>query len=1371
MKTTLQQRSAAPITLLLVAILNLLSVLPVCSAEARTSPLSDGTIIEWSVRINGRELDDLTSIHPEEPVYNAAYQSLSIPDAGNVFFSATLPLSYFTGSIAQITISVENQDTASSVFDYFIYYSKADDGTISYYMDSYFNYVKTNHSAGYIGSGGMEFSVDQTFTKYSADSRTVHFAAVDNPSIGESRIGQIFIWRSPSAGFIMGNSPEKEGLCEENPYTVCQDKEGPASCSINGQGLPGYAVNTASRGLIIEDRLFTADSLGPPMILALQYSPVPTRSGMFGNGWSFSLDDSLDAGCGGSLVRKGTHQVVGFSGILCPADSLAYPVSLTPAKGNFDRLDRHADRFEYRPKGSRSTRIFGLEQPAGRWLLTAIKDRNDNTLSLYRNAQGRIASITDAAGRTASLAYDEAGRCTRLDTPDGRHATFAYSPSGNLTRVTDLAGIATDYAYNAENYLTSMTVGDKTTTFAYDTLDKGALASLTDANGHMVVYARDVSTNAISRTDANNHATVYRNIAGKTSRITDALGRVTDTTFDDATGLPLNITAPGDLVTSRAYDARGNPTTVTRSGGALSQTWTMTYDANDNLLTRVDPLGKTWSFAYDQAGNLASATTPTGLTTAYTRDVKGLPLTMTLPGNRTWTFQHDAKGNMTRSTDPLGKAANFAYDTPGLNLLAATDPRGFVTAYQYDANRRPTRVTWPTGAFRQIEYACCAPLSVTDERGGTVSMTHDGLMRLTSQTNPYGGATTFSHDAGGNLTGLANPLGHAATLTYDAIDRLIGSTDPRGTASQVFYNALGLPVTYQDHSGYGIMRATDALGRPNGLTDQLGKTVSLTLDAAGRTTRLTNARGQTIDYEYDDDGRPTVTRHNGAQVAALAYGPTGKLASFASAGYGTTTYARDVAGRITGIAYPDGNSVALTYDDAGNIASVAYPGGLTATYAHTSRNQVSALAFGPMTMSLGYDPAGNLISETRSNGASSSYGFDVANRLTSLSHAQNGTPFVQLAYARNILGQVSAVNGAQPNEPWQQAASETGTFDEANRLTAFGAETASLDDDGNVTALSGPRGFAAVYDPANRPTSLTVGGQTATFVHDGLGNRVRRTRGGVVRDFHYDHLGRLLFETDGTGAVTLCHVYAGPRLVASGTLSGGFRFQHQDLTGNTLALTDASGSIVAAYAYDPFGRVLSKTGSAAADFTFVGAFGVMDEGNGIFFMRNRYYDAHGGRFLQKDPIGAVGGMNLYRYVGNNPVTRIDPSGLAPTDEEIVGYHEYRDASRLIPDPTTRKNLRFINDALTSADIVLSAQPGLRGRLYTSLKCGFISVTGGGLNKPGVADDVLWELLKMVAGLPGAIFDFWDAGNERNVQRSLESHNEMLKMQAVGRSYR
>jgi RHS repeat-associated protein len=186
----------------------------------------------------------------------------------------------------------------------------------------------------------------------------------------------------------------------------------------------------------------------------------------------------------------------------------------------------------------------------------------------------------------------------------------------------------------------------------------------------------------------------------------------------------------------------------------------------------------------------------------------------------------------------------------------------------------------------------------------------------------------------------------------------------------------------------------------------------------------------------------------------------------------------------------------------------------------------------------------------------------------------------------------------------------------------------------------------AVYDPETRLLSLALAGTTSTYAYNGLGARVSKSQGSATTKYHYDHFGRLLFETDQSNKVIASYCYAGAVLVAMQTLSGTVYFYHFDKTGNTLALTDAAGNVANAYVYEPFGKVMTQTGTVRNPFTYVGAFGVMDEGNGIYYMKNRYYDASTGKFLQKDPIGFAGGQtNIYAYVGNNPVESIDPLGL------------------------------------------------------------------------------------------------------------------------------
>jgi RHS repeat-associated protein len=84
------------------------------------------------------------------------------------------------------------------------------------------------------------------------------------------------------------------------------------------------------------------------------------------------------------------------------------------------------------------------------------------------------------------------------------------------------------------------------------------------------------------------------------------------------------------------------------------------------------------------------------------------------------------------------------------------------------------------------------------------------------------------------------------------------------------------------------------------------------------------------------------------------------------------------------------------------------------------------------------------------------------------------------------------------------------------------------------------------------------------------------------------------------------------------------------------------------YAFLPFGEKVSSSETVTNPFTYVGQFGVRDEGNSLYFMRNRWYDPKLGRFTSPDPLGIGGGdSNLYSYVANSATNLVDPLGLEP----------------------------------------------------------------------------------------------------------------------------
>ena len=105
------------------------------------------------------------------------------------------------------------------------------------------------------------------------------------------------------------------------------------------------------------------------------------------------------------------------------------------------------------------------------------------------------------------------------------------------------------------------------------------------------------------------------------------------------------------------------------------------------------------------------------------------------------------------------------------------------------------------------------------------------------------------------------------------------------------------------------------------------------------------------------------------------------------------------------------------------------------------------------------------------------------------------------------------------------------------------------------------------------------------------------------------------------------------------------------MTGSTLALTDTTGAVTDAYSYTPFGTLLRQDGNSTQPFTFVGKWGVRQEGSSgtIYHMRARYYDAVTERFISREPLWPAiydpQELNPYLYSKNEPINNVDISGL------------------------------------------------------------------------------------------------------------------------------
>src|SRR5207249_1596393 len=104
-------------------------------------------------------------------------------------------------------------------------------------------------------------------------------------------------------------------------------------------------------------------------------------------------------------------------------------------------------------------------------------------------------------------------------------------------------------------------------------------------------------------------------------------------------------------------------------------------------------------------------------------------------------------------------------------------------------------------------------------------------------------------------------------------------------------------------------------------------------------------------------------------------------------------------------------------------------------------------------------------------------------------------------------------------------------------------------------------------------------------------------------------------------------------------------FYFADGNGNITYMLNSSQSVVASYRYDPFGNVISSSGSLASANVYRFSSKEIHVNSGIYYYLYRFYDPNLQRWINRDPIEEAGGLNLYRVAGNDPYNETDALGL------------------------------------------------------------------------------------------------------------------------------
>ena len=375
-------------------------------------------------------------------------------------------------------------------------------------------------------------------------------------------------------------------------------------------------------------------------------------------------------------------------------------------------------------------------------------------------------------------------------------------------------------------------------------------------------------------------------------------------------------------------------------------------------------------------------------------------------------------------------------------------------------------------------------------------------------------------------------------------------------------------------------------------------------------------------------------------------------------------------GRVTSVTDAAGYTVGYSYDDEGNVRTITYPGNRTVTYTYDGANRLKKVTdwnVPARVTTYNYDTAGRLDTVLRPNSTRQRVTFDNANRLSgSYEEKMSGTTVAgtlwQAGYGfddAQRLTTFTPVPAARSLAPPPAAM----TFDGDNQLATYNGQNMGHDLDGNLQSapLGGTVLGTLTWDKRNRLLSSlsTLNPQLSTsYTYDAENRRLTSTTNGQITRYVWSRgasLDRLLMKVNPDGSTTR-YIYGSGLLYEETTLANNTVlppvYYHFDWRGDTVALSDLNGNVTVRMNYSAYGErtvelVNGTVPTVSTPFCFNGKWGVMTEPTGLLCMQARFYSPVLRRFLNEDPSGFAGGINLYAYTGGDPVNLMDPFGLGP----------------------------------------------------------------------------------------------------------------------------
>ncbi|WP_209022300.1 RHS repeat-associated core domain-containing protein, partial [Escherichia coli] len=466
----------------------------------------------------------------------------------------------------------------------------------------------------------------------------------------------------------------------------------------------------------------------------------------------------------------------------------------------------------------------------------------------------------------------------------------------------------------------------------------------------------------------------------------------------------------------------------------------------------------------------------------------------------------------------------------------------------------------------------------------------------------------------------------------------------------------------------------------------------LARDAAGRLTAKETADGRT-EYVHDAADQLLEIRRqrhetDAPEVIRFSYDRLGRMLSEETA-QGILTHQYDELGNRTATTFPDGRTQRHLYYGSGHLQQINLDREVISEFTRDHLHREVLRSQGRLSTRQLYDPGGRLKRRETYSGmrgvvpetfTDRQYSYSGEDELLKTRHSRRG----ETDYFYDPTGRITACRSEDEGylASWQydaagnllgRRAGERATAENSvvpfNRLMSYRGVHYRYDEFGRAVEKEGRSGTQSYrYDAEHRMVEVTTARGTYRYVYDALGRRTEKQH--ISPDgkpynrtkFLWDGM-RLAQESrpEGTGSLYIYRDQGSYEPLARVDKAGKegpnrILYFHTDVNGAPEEMTDSDGKIVWETGYQVWGNTIQEKdhGGVEQNLRYQGQY--LDRETGLHYNLHRYYDPDVGRFMVTDPIGLLGGLNLYSYVPN-PLSWIDPLGLSPVSPKTILFSQ------------------------------------------------------------------------------------------------------------------